>query len=146
MYIVFDLDGTLCDLTHRLHHIQGPEKDWDKFYQECVNDAPKSEIIKLLQHLEPHNRVQIWSGRSDVVRNQTVGWLYHNGVNPNCLARMRNEEDFTSDVELKRSWLQELRDKRSPTPHVVFDDRQRVVDMWREEGITCCQVAKWEEA
>lgn len=23
----------------------------------------------------------------------------------------------------------------------VFDDRQQVVDMWREIGLTCCQVA-----
>ena len=23
----------------------------------------------------------------------------------------------------------------------VYDDRQKVVDMWREEGLVCCQVA-----
>jgi len=35
--VIFDLDGTLCDITHRLHFIEGDNKDWDGFYRgiEC---------------------------------------------------------------------------------------------------------------
>lgn len=33
---VFDIDGTLADLTHRLHHIQKQPKDWDAFFDACA--------------------------------------------------------------------------------------------------------------
>jgi hypothetical protein len=45
------------------------------------------------------------------------------------------------DDKLKKEWL----DKLFPYPHndivCVFDDRDKVVDMWRENGLTCMQVA-----
>src|SRR5690606_19255438 len=45
------------------------------------------------------------------------------------------------DVELKRYWLNQEYER----PDLVYDDRQRVVDMWRAEGVPCFQVtANWE--
>jgi hypothetical protein len=32
MDILVDIDGTLADCTHRLHHIQKQPKDWDAFF------------------------------------------------------------------------------------------------------------------
>ena len=65
-------------------------------------------------------------------------------VDPSLLVHMRADGDHTPDVVLKRSWLHALHpDER---PDAVYDDRQRVVDMWRDEGITCFQVAAdWEK-
>ena len=54
--------------------------------------------------------------------------------------RMREHRDYTADDELKRGWLIKSRDA-GRAPDLVFDDRQRVVDMWRAEGIPCFQVA-----
>lgn len=45
--VIFDLDGTLCDITHRLHFIEGDNKDWDGFYKACPADIPKPAIIEL---------------------------------------------------------------------------------------------------
>lgn len=39
MFVVFDLDGTLADGDHRLHHITGETKDWRAFFAACGDDS-----------------------------------------------------------------------------------------------------------
>lgn len=138
MFVVFDLDGTLADVEHRRHLVSGKKPDWRSFYRSCVTDAPKPEVIGALNaHLAVGHRVEIWSGRSDEVKLETHDWLGAQGINPALLTRMRDARDFTPDHDLKRSWLMAC-DVR---PDVVYDDRNKVVAMWRAEGIACFQVA-----
>jgi len=138
--VIFDLDGTICDITHRLHWIKGDKKRWDKFFADCVKDEPKEDIIDIMKALYEHYIIWIFSGRSDVVRENTAEWLHANGVPYNFL-KMRKEGDYTPDDMLKASWIDEF--KLTPNQVVaIFDDRQRIVDMWRKKGFTCLQVAK----
>lgn len=37
---IFDIDGTIADLSHRLPHIQKEPKDWDAFFGCVADDAP----------------------------------------------------------------------------------------------------------
>lgn len=37
---IFDLDGTLALIEHRLHFIQGPKKDWRGFFGAVGDDSP----------------------------------------------------------------------------------------------------------
>lgn len=142
MFVIFDLDGTLANIDHRTHFVRGGKRDWDSFFRECVNDAPVPHVIETLHaHLEAGHKVRIWSGRSDVVRAETETWLDNATIDPCYLQHMRAEGDNTPDVELKRFWLNQEYER----PDLVYDDRQRVVDMWRAEGIPCFQVvANWE--
>lgn len=144
MFCVFDLDGTIADITHRVHHVSGTGKpNWKAFFEECVDDLPVWEVVDSLRaHLVAGHRVEIWSARSDEVREQTEHWLQWKAcLSPHLLKHMRAADDNTPDVELKRFWLHQ-EDRK---PDVVYDDRQRVVDMWRSEGITCFQVTEnWE--
>src|SRR5690606_35310570 len=88
------------------------------------------------------HKVRIWSARSDVVRAETEQWLSDMGIDPCYLQHMRAAGDNTPDATLKRHWLNQERERPDP----VYDDRQRVVDMWRAEGIPCFQVvANWED-
>lgn len=142
MFCIFDLDGTLANIEHRRHHLD--RKDWDAFFAACVDDLPNEPVIAALQaHLNALHRVEIWSARSEVVRHETVAWLHRVGIPGGLLVNMRARGDYTPDVALKRSWLHAIHpDER---PDIVYDDRQGVVDMWREEGIACFQVAaNWE--
>ena len=144
MFIVFDLDGTLADCRHRVHHVRGGKHDWGKFFAECVNDIPIWRTIETLNSMvRAWHKVEIWSARSDSVKAETLAWLRRNGIDPALLVHMRTAGDMTPDVDLKRSWLHAIHpDER---PDIVYDDRQRVVDMWRDEDITCYQVtADWE--
>ena len=55
---------------------------------------------------------------------------------------MRPTDDYhhyMKDSDLKQMWLDTLVDKDDV--FAVFDDRQQVVDMWRQNGLTCFQVA-----
>lgn len=144
MFIVFDLDGTIRDPRHRVHLVRDGNHDWDSFFAECVNDIPiHTTIAALNAHWDAGHRVEIWSACSDVVRRETEEWLIANKIDPSILTHMRSAGDMTPDVDLKRKWLLAIHpDER---PDIVYDDRQRVVDMWRDEGTVCFQVsANWE--
>jgi predicted kinase len=141
MFIVFDLDGTLADITHRLHHVRGNNKNYRQFYASVSEDKPKTQVISLLKELSrAGNRIEIWSGRSDESRSDTEDWLMTYGLDGYDL-KMRPKGDHQPDVDLKRSWLMQAKRK----PDAVFDDRSKVVQLWRDEGILCCQVDQWEE-
>lgn len=145
MKVIFDLDGTIADISHRVHFVRGGNKDWDSFFAGCVDDKPNWPVIRsFYAHVEAGHDVEIWSARSDVVRAETEHWLDHvAAILPTHLTHMRSAGDNTPDVVLKRHWLHQLHE--TERPDIVYDDRQRVVDMWREEGIACFQVAaNWE--
>ena len=42
--IIFDLDGTLALIEHRVHHITAETPDWQAFYAACVDDLPHSRL------------------------------------------------------------------------------------------------------
>jgi len=138
MFYVFDLDGTIADVEARRHFVAGAMKDWRSFYRSCVTDRPNVPVIAALKaHVDAGHRVEIWSGRSDEVKGETEAWLEAHGICPSLLIYMRDEGDYTPDDELKRRWLK-ASDRR---PDAVYDDRNKVVAMWRAEGIACFQVA-----
>ncbi len=138
MFFVFDLDGTLADVEHRRHFVNCAKPDWRSFYKSCVTDKPITSVVAALKsHVAAGHRVEIWSGRSDEVRAETLDWLSDNGIEPNLLTHMRRANDYLPDDELKRNWLHAC----DACPDAVYDDRNKVVAMWREEGIQCFQVA-----
>lgn len=143
MNVIFDLDGTLANIDHRTHFVRG-KRDWKSFFAACVDDLPVPHVIASFHaHMAAGHRVRIWSGRSDIVRAETEDWLSDAGIDPCYLEHMRAADDNTPDVELKRYWLNQAEHR----PDLVYDDRQRVVDMWRAEGVPCFQVvANWEDA
>lgn len=143
--IVFDLDGTLASVEHRLHHIQKDPKDWDAFFEACADDEPIEPAIDLLWALcmVPRHEVQIWTGRSEDTHEATEDWLLkHTGLDSSCLPRlrMRGVNDRRHDDVLKREWLHMVRAEGGDV-RLAIEDRSRVVDMWRSEGVVCHQVA-----
>lgn len=142
MFIVFDLDDTLANTDHRQHilEMEFPEESdkWNAFFDACTGDSPMVGVIKLLDALAwfSAHRVEIWTGRSDRVREQTEAWLmYHVQYFHKVELRMRKEGDYRHDIEIKQEWIDEF-----GKPDVVFDDRNKIVEWWRDMGVTCCQV------
>lgn len=137
---LFDIDGTIADLTHRLHHIEGDKKDWPAFFDACEHDAPIPHILDLAKILCEQAIVLLVSGRSDRVRNQTVDWLYRHGLNNFTTLYMRQDGDHRPDHIVKAELLEQIR-ADGYEPIMAFDDRNQVVEMWRANGIPCAQVA-----
>ena len=46
--IIFDVDGTLMDITHRVPYLRSkPEKDWVKFRELTSEDKPNLDIFEV---------------------------------------------------------------------------------------------------
>ena len=86
-------------------------------------------------------KIIILSGRLKTTKDVTRKWLDNNDV-PFDILKMRpdnNQFKFMPDDDLKQHWLDSLfYDKEI---FAVFDDRQKVVDMWRSNGLNVFQVA-----
>ena len=138
---IFDIDGTLADCKHRLHHIQKSPKDWDSFFDACKDDDIIAHVLFVAHALAATGYpIVCVSGRSDRVRLDTDWWLrVKAGLFPSALY-MRREGDHRDDDIIKVELLAELR-ADGWEPIMAFDDRNRVVNAWRSAGIPCAQVA-----
>jgi hypothetical protein len=139
---VFDLDGTLADISHRVHLVQSDKPDWDAFYSLIPGDDLNSWCKELMDAMCEKHEVVIVSGRPKRCLKDTKEWLEKYEVPYHKLYLVREDKDYRPDHELKKKWLDGY--GRNKILFVV-DDRTRVVDMWRNEGIICLQCAKWEE-
>jgi phosphoglycolate phosphatase-like HAD superfamily hydrolase len=143
---VFDLDGTLADPTHRLWLVLKPDKDWRAFFAACGDDTliePVAELYNSLRHSTHASytgyHMVILSGRSDECREATEAWLERYELYPEALY-MRKAGDHRPDYMCKKDLLQQLL-KDGYEPILFVDDRDQVVNMWRELGYTCLQCA-----
>jgi len=148
---IFDLDGTLALIGHRRHMLEWDTRDkWRHFYAACDKDIPNAPVIATMERLR-HAGAEIWifSGRSDEVRDKTIAWLArHTSFRTHDLEgpmlQMRTEGDYTADDVLKKQWLDSMLHEDRERLAATFDDRDRVVQMWRDNGVTCFQVAPGE--
>ena len=74
---VFDIDGTLADNEHRMHHLDG-KKEWDAFFSKQHLDEPYQPVIDVLHALandRPGDAVIIVTARDERFREETLEWL-----------------------------------------------------------------------
>jgi hypothetical protein len=119
---------------------------WDAFYEACDRDQPNWPVIgTMLQLYSVGCDVRIWSGRSDAVKQKTLMWLHAATRIPliklEHMLKMREAADYTPDDQLKRKWLNTMPKQQRERLAAVFDDRNKVVAMWRSAGVSCFQVA-----
>ena len=132
--VIFDIDGTLADISERVHHIRKNPKNWNAFVAGMAQDKAVHSMIRLCNLLYAGGlRIILCSGRNEKNRPETVAWLEKQGI-PYHELLLRKDEDFRSDAIVKREILQGM-DKSKIL--FVVEDRSRVVEMWRSEGLTC---------
>ena len=139
--VIFDIDGTLADVSERLHHIKKKPKDWDAFFRGIPQDKAIRSMVRLCNILYASGiKILLCTGRREKDRAETVKWLAQQGVNYHKLI-LRPDGDMRSDVIVKREMLAGL-DKSKIL--FVVEDRSGVVEMWRSEGLVCLQCAPGE--
>lgn len=140
--VICDLDGTLCDIEHRLHYVKNcgdQPKDWKSFFANMSDDTMREDVAaKLLPYRNTHNIVFV-SGRPNEYRKETEKWLSDHFPLYDTLI-MRRENDKRPDTEVKRDILKMY--FRKEKIDIVFDDRPSVIRMWREEGLNVEDVGK----
>lgn len=140
--IIFDVDGVLADPYHRLRHISGDEKDWEKFFLDSINDPviPAGFLTFSRFKWATGLDIKLWTGRDEQYEHILRIWLEQHGFSDakRQPIRMRPHGDHCPDVELKGRWVEEVGPENI---RLVFEDRKRVVDMYRSYGIPCYQTA-----
>src|SRR5215813_205705 len=127
MIYLVDIDGTLADLSHRLHFIQKEPADWDGFFAACAKDEPIHEVIATVCALhEAGAKIVYVTGRSDAIVTKTQRWLAKYGL-PVGDIYMRKAGDHRHDDIVKRELLDQIRAVH-PFITAVFEDRKQVVD------------------
>jgi hydroxymethylpyrimidine pyrophosphatase-like HAD family hydrolase len=147
MLVVFDIDGTLANIEHRLDYVRSKPKNWKAFDAGIPNDKvnqPVAMMFWALQEQEIHNIV-LASGRNERSRQATEQWLTQNALGGYQKLYMRKADDFRSDDTVKQEMLYEIIADYGRKPDMVFDDRPRVVRMWRNNGIFVFNVYQGDE-
>lgn len=136
--ILVDLDGTMALMNGR-----GPF-EWDK----VADDIPNKPVVDLVWALSrsPWANAEIifMSGRDETCRVSTMVWLDRLGFFVNEARghklHMRPAGDMRKDSVVKLE-LFDRHIRHNYDVQFVLDDRNQVVDMWRQLGLTCLQVA-----
>jgi len=136
--IMCDLDGTLCNIDHRRHLVEGKEKDWDKFFDLMSEDTVNKWCIKILEAMEDKGyEIVFVTGRPQKYHAETKRWMRKN-TPFRALCGMRKNGDYRKDSVIKAEMYE---NDIKPIFDVLFviDDRGQCVDMWREKGLVCLQ-------
>jgi FMN phosphatase YigB (HAD superfamily) len=143
MIYIFDIDGTLADIRHRLHFIKSQTPDWPSFYKACVDDIPIAEVIHVAVALKKYNAtILMITGRVEDIRFETVDWLRDHHIPCDGLY-MREDGDHREDSVVKLELLADLREHFSPEEIMgVFEDREQVVKAYRSQGLRVFQIAE----
>lgn len=138
--VIVDIDGTLADTRHRLHHLAKTPKDWKGFYDQMGLDTPYDYVIEVVNALSVKYLVVAMTGRPEEYREITRAWLDKYNV-AYAQLMMRKSKDFRADTIVKKEMLDVLRQQGGDfTPVLSIDDRPEVVQMWRDNKIPCLQV------
>lgn len=147
MLVIFDLDGTLADVRHRMHYIKpNPAIDpvtgkkvkrrYDLFHHACVDDGVVEQVAYFYRMFvaDPDVTVVVLSGRDIATHQKTAKWFSDNDLPMPDELMLKSGDQQTPDVEQKKHAANYLERKYGKPISMVFEDRQRVVKMWKERG------------
>lgn len=131
--IIVDIDGTIAEADNRNIY------DLSRVH----TDSPRTEIIKIIRgYIDYYDDINVLvvSGRDGKSLTETSEWLnthfpfwnmlYMRGEGDNRCDSIVKEEIYLNHININYNVL------------AVFDDRKRVVDMWRKHKLNVLQVAE----
>src|SRR5512142_859952 len=127
-FAVFDIDGVVADVRHRLHHVARQPKDWARFFAAARNDGPLPEGIALATEYARTHRLVWLTGRPESLRDVTHRWLTMHRL-PIHVLLMRPAYDRRPARSFKNDQLVRLA-VEGPV-EVVYDDDPEVVALLR---------------
>ena len=128
--IICDVDGTIA--------LRQGRSPYD--YEKCDSDLPNTPVFELLKELSANNHIIFVSGRENIgeCMKKTQEWI-GNYYTPPFTLLMRQKNDHRPDEivkeELYHKYIEPYYNVKA-----VFDDRDKVVKMWRDLGLLCNQV------
>lgn len=171
MDVIFDIDSTIADPTHRLKFIEDPayfkpggitrdlKRDWDTFLspEQLLLDKPILPMWELMLSLvRTNNRILLITGRNESCRDATLDWIQSHSTGPFSIVysalyvtlwpRIKFPLYMRADGDRRPS--HEVKQgammraiEDGFTPVMAFDDRKSDAEMWRRNGLICGHIA-----
>jgi hypothetical protein len=137
---IFDIDGVLADVRHRLHYVSAQPRDWKQFFSAAPLDPPLAQGYALVEEMAAagHDIVYV-TGRPEMCRVDTESWLARHGM-PTGELWMRNAGDRRPGHLVKRQLIARLATLRAVA--LVVDDDAEVLGHMSVMGYPVCH-ATW---
>ena len=137
--VIFDMDGTLCDTSTTVHFVQGEDRNFDAFHAASMECPPHQHVVDGLRKAQADGlAVIIVTARTSKWRDYTIKWLDGLDISYDALY-MRIEADFRPDYVIKKDILKQIL-ADGFTPVHAWDDSDKVIALWRENGIEVTEV------
>lgn len=138
--VIFDVDGTIANCDHRRHWLLHTPRNWKAFNARIYDDEPIDEVCFIAQCFNKLNvPIVIATARSEDVHEITKKWITEKAQIKFDAFYGRSADDYRDDDIVKEEFLYTMRSD-GWNPLIVFDDRDKVVKMWRKNGLRTCQV------
>ncbi len=136
--VVFDLDGVLADVRHRLHHVATRPRNWDAFFASAPDDPVLPEGRRAVDAAALDHEVVYLTGRPERCRTDTESWLARHALPPGELL-MRADGDRRPARLAKLAHLRSLSRRLGIVE--ILDDDPRVVETVRAAGYPARHIA-----
>lgn len=132
--VIYDMDGTLCDVRGIRHHVMGKKKNFHKFHTESVNCPGNMDVVEAAKTDHRAGRkVLIVTARAAKYGTHTAFWLAAQGVEYDAMY-MRADGDYRQDSTVKHEILDQI--KRDGYNVIrAYDDNPNVIQVWQQAGI-----------
>lgn len=121
MLAVFDVDGVVADVRHRLHHLD--RHRWNRFFGAADRDPLLAEGAALAADLGREHEIVWLTGRPEWLRTVTEEWLSAHGL-PSAEVHLRPPGDYRPAPRYKLGVLRRLAPRGIAA---VIDDDDEVV-------------------
>ena len=141
--VIFDIDGTISDQKNRLYLVKEKPKDWDKFFEESVNDEPLYFVKEIYDNFVKNQgyHIILMTGRPERYREITENWLEKYGFKYTKLL-MRSNNSKIANVYMKEYMLKGILDKYDVV--MAFEDNDKVIELFKKYNIPSLKVISKE--
>lgn len=138
--VLVDLDGTIANNSHRQHWLKSKPANWKAYNATMSEDLPIKATLDAVRGLVHSDKADVVfvSGREETYKDVTVKWINTYYDYPFIGLYMRPEKDYRGDEIVKKELLyQAMKDLDFELEDIlcIFDDRPKVVRMWKELGL-----------
>ena len=137
MLAVFDIDGVVADVRHRLHHIEG-HKSWSKFFEAAGEDGLLDTGARLVAELAREHEIVWLTGRPEWLRRTTARWLRQHDL-PGTELHLRPHHDYRPAPQFKLAVLHRLSGRGIAA---FIDDDDQVIAAAQAAGFAA-MLADW---
>lgn len=141
--VLYDLDGTLVDVSGLYEWVTEKRTDYQIFHDRVEFAPPIDYVVRQAQiDWEAGLEVLIGTARNGRYMAATERWLAKNDV-PYSVLAMRGRRDVRSSVEVKSDMLKVLRQEYDIIR--AYEDNPMICEMFRTNGILVSTVPGWPD-